>query len=68
MYKVILHLFQFQDSFDKVQTELADLLVPNHLFPIIEYNILFTFSYDIFYFLIHFIKFHKLSFTFICIL
>ena len=38
MYKVILHLFQFQDFFDKVQTELADLLVPNHPFPIIEYN------------------------------
>ena len=41
MYKVILHLFQFQDFFDKVQTELADLLVPNHPFPIIEYNTIF---------------------------
>ena len=48
MYKVILHLFSISGFFDKVQTELADLLVPNHPFPIIEYNTLFTFSYDIF--------------------
>ena len=41
MYKVILHLFQFQDFFDKVQRVLAVLLVPNHPFPIIEYIILF---------------------------